>query len=108
MPRRKSTTQQFEELLKKPRAQNYVLKLFVSGATPKSMRAIENIKRLCEECLHGAYELEVIDVYQQPGLVVAEQVLAAPTLVRKLPLPVHRLIGDLSNEAKVLIGLGLE
>ncbi len=108
MARRKSTTRQFEELLAHPPKDRYVLKLFVSGASARSLRAIENIKRLCEERLPGRYELEVIDVYQRPGLVVANQVLAAPTLVKEMPKPVNRLLGDLSNEALVLAGLDLK
>ncbi|MBZ5584518.1 MAG: circadian clock KaiB family protein [Acidobacteriia bacterium] len=110
MARRKkaTTTEQFEELLKHPPKERYVLKLFVSGASAKSLRAIENIKKLCEERLAGRYVLEVIDVYQRPGLVVANQILAAPTLVKELPPPVTKLLGDLSNEAQVLLGLDLE
>jgi circadian clock protein KaiB len=109
MPRRKkTTTEQFEEALKRPRKEKYVLRLFVSGASGKSLRAIENIKKLCEERLAGRYELEVIDVYQRPGLVVANQILAAPTLIKELPPPVTRLLGDLSNEAQVLLGLELK
>jgi circadian clock protein KaiB len=108
MPGRKSATKQFEELLRKKRSCKYVLKLFVAGASPRSLRAIENIKRMCEERLPARYELEVIDVYQQPGLVVGEQIVAAPTLLKKLPEPMRRLVGDFSNEAKVLLGLDIE
>ncbi len=110
MPARKSTTKQFEELLerKRKKCDRYILKLFVAGATPKSLKAIENIKRMCDEYLPGRYELEVIDVYQQPGLIVGEQIVAAPTLIKKLPEPIRRLVGDFSNEAKVLLGLDLQ
>ncbi len=108
MARRKSTTEQFDELAKSPRAERYALRLFVAGATPKSRRAIENIKNICDKYLPGRHELEIIDVYQQPGIVVGEQVVAAPTLVKKLPVPLRRLVGDLSDEAKVLLGLGLQ
>jgi circadian clock protein KaiB len=107
MPRRKSATRRFEDLLRRHKSDKYVLKLFVAGASPKSLRAIEEIKRVCEEHLSGRYELEVIDVYQQPGLVVGEQIVAAPTLLKKLPEPMRRLVGDFSNEAKVLLGLDL-
>ncbi len=107
MPRRKNTTERFEEMLKHPPKERYVLKLFVSGASAKSLNAIENIKRLCEERLAGRYELEVIDVYQRPGVVLANQILAAPTLVKELPPPITKLLGDLSNEAQVLLGLDL-
>ncbi len=108
MPRRKSATERFEEQLRKQKSERYALKLFVAGATPKSLRAIESIKRICEESLPGRYELEVIDVYQQPGLVVGDQIVAAPTLIKKLPEPIRRLVGDFSNEAKVLLGLDIE
>jgi circadian clock protein KaiB len=85
----------------------YVLRLYVSGVTPRSTRAIANIKKICEEHLKGRYELEVIDLYQQPGLAKDEQVIAAPTLVKKLPLPLRRFIGDLSDTEKILVGLEL-
>ncbi len=110
MATRKSTTQQFEEARAKKRAKSdrYVLKLFVAGASPKSLRAIENIKRLCDDRLPGRYELEIIDVYNQPRLVVGDQIVAAPTLIKKLPAPIRKLIGDFSNEAQVLLGLDIE
>ncbi len=108
MARRKATTtERFEEMLKNPPKERYVLKLFVSGASAKSLTALENIKRLCEERLAGRYELEIIDVYQRPGVVLANQILAAPTLVKELPPPITKLLGDLSNEAQVLLGLDL-
>jgi len=83
----------------------YVLRLFVAGITPKSERAIRLVKEICEEHLKGRYELEIIDVYQQPGAVKDEQVIVAPTLVKKLPLPLRQLIGDMANKEKVLVGL---
>jgi circadian clock protein KaiB len=85
----------------------YVLRLYVSGSTPRSLRAIGNIKSFCEEHLAGHYELEVIDIYQQPELASKEQLLAAPTLMKVLPLPLRRLVGDLSDEKRVLVGLNL-
>jgi circadian clock protein KaiB len=85
----------------------YVLRLYVTGITPNSRRAVENVRRICEEHLKGRYELEVIDIYRYPGLASGEQILAAPTLIKKLPLPLRRLIGDMSNEEKVLFGLDL-
>jgi circadian clock protein KaiB len=75
--------------------------------TPKSTRAIINIKAICEEYLRGRYELEVVDVYQQPMLAQGEQILAVPALVKKLPLPLRTLVGDLSNTERVLLGLDL-
>lgn len=86
----------------------YLLTLYVAGMRPSSQRAIENIRRLCEEHLPGRYELKIIDIYQQPGLAQEGQIIAAPTLVKKLPLPLRRLIGDLSNEERVLVALGIK
>jgi circadian clock protein KaiB len=86
---------------------DYVLRLFITGHTEKSRRAVRNITRLCEEHLHGAYDLEVIDLYQQPELAVEHQLVAAPTLFKVLPLPPRRMIGDLSDTGRVLAGLGI-
>lgn len=85
-----------------------VLQLFVAGMMPLSMRAIENVKKICEEHLKGHYELEVIDLYQQPHLARGEQIIAVPTLIRKLPLPSRRIIGDMSKTERVLAGLDLQ
>lgn len=85
----------------------FVLRLYVTGTTPRSMRAVENITRVCEEHMPGRYDLEVVDVYQQPELAAREQLLAAPTLIKKLPLPLRRLVGDLSSQDRLLAGLGL-
>ena len=86
----------------------YILRLYVSGSTSKSSRAVENIKRVCETHLKNRYDLEVIDIYQQPNLARDEQIVAVPTLIKKLPLPLRRLIGDLSNLKEVLFGLDLK
>lgn len=85
----------------------YVLRLYVTGLTPKSQRAIKNIKKICDEHLSGRYELEVIDVYKHPALAKGEQIIAAPTLIKKLPLPLRKFVGDLSNTERVLFGLDL-
>lgn len=85
----------------------YVLRLFITGASPNSARAIANIKDICEAHLSGRYSLEIIDVYQQPLLAKAEQIVALPMLVKKAPLPERKLIGDMSDTGKVLKGLGL-
>jgi circadian clock protein KaiB len=90
-----------------PPPERYVLKLFVTGSTPRSARAIENIRRICEERLQGRYELQVVDLYQQPALAAGEQIIAAPTLVKLLPTPLRRLVGDLSDEKRVLVGLDI-
>ncbi|MBS1190974.1 MAG: KaiB domain protein [Rhodocyclaceae bacterium] len=89
------------------KSERYVLRLFVSGATRRSTEAIANIKAICERELAGRYELEVIDIYQLPQEARSEEVVAVPTLVKKLPVPIRRLIGDLSEEEKVLVGLDL-
>jgi circadian clock protein KaiB len=89
------------------RQAKYVLRLYVSGSTLKSSRAIENIKRICEQHLKNRYDLEVIDVYQQAKLARDQQIVAVPTLIKRLPLPLRRLIGDMSNQEKVLFGLDL-
>jgi circadian clock protein KaiB len=86
---------------------HYILKLYVAGQSPKSVNAIVNIKKICEENLQGQYELEVIDLYQQPQLAQGEQIIAVPTLIRKLPPPLRRIIGDLSNIERVLVGLDI-
>ena len=91
----------------KSRQSNYVLRLYVSGSTSKSALAVENIKRICEQHLKNRYDLEVIDIYQQPNLARDEQIIAVPTLIRRSPPPLRRLIGDLSNLNKVLFALDL-
>lgn len=88
--------------------QQYVLKLYISGATRRSQRAIDNLNRICEEFLSGHYDLEVVDLYQFPDLARREGILAAPTLVKKVPAPVRRLIGDLSQKDRVLLLLNLK
>ena len=85
----------------------YVFRLYVSGSTPRSTKAIRNIRKICEENLTGRYDLEVVDIYQQPGLAGEQQIIAAPTLIKSLPLPLRRFIGDLSHAEPVLIGIGL-
>lgn len=85
----------------------YVLHLYITGATPNSTRAVRNVKEICETYLKGHYELIIIDIYQQPMLAEADQIIAAPTLVKKQPLPIRRLIGDMSDRDRVLSGLGI-
>lgn len=85
----------------------YVLRLFITGTTSRSASAIENLRRLCEERLQGQYDLEVIDIYQHPQAAKDYQIVAAPTLVKVLPPPLRRIIGDLANEERVLAGLDL-
>jgi circadian clock protein KaiB len=87
---------------------NYVLRLFVAGTTPLSTRSIVNITAFCKQFLDGRYDLEVVDIYQQPGEARDQQIIAAPTLVKSLPLPLRRLVGDFSDRDRVATGLGLE
>lgn len=86
-------------------AKIWQLRLYVAGQTPKSVTAFANLKKLCEEYLHGQYRIEVIDLLQNPDLAKQDQIFAIPTLVRKLPPPIRQIIGDLSNQEKVLLGL---
>ena len=85
----------------------YILRLYITGMTKRSARAIDNLQTFCEKHLAGHYELQVIDVYQQPELARTEQIVAVPTLIKKLPLPLRRLIGDMSDEERVLVGLDI-
>src|SRR3954454_16535160 len=84
------------------------LRLYVAGQTPKSLTAFANLKRMCEECLPGQYEIEVVDLTKQPEMAQHDQIVALPTLVRKLPEPIRRIIGDLSNTERVMVGLNLQ
>jgi circadian clock protein KaiB len=90
-----------------PKKEMYLLRLYVAGQTPNSIRAIDNIKRICEEYLEGRYDLEVVDIYQQPVLAKGDQIIAVPTLMRKLPLPLRKFIGDMSTIERILVGLDL-
>jgi len=88
--------------------QKYVLRLYVTGSTPRSTKAIANLRALCEKHLSGRYDLEVIDIFQQPVLAQGEQIIAAPTLIKELPAPIRKVVGDLSNTDRVLMGLDLK
>lgn len=87
--------------------ERYVLRLYVTGMTPRSARAVRNLRSICDEHLRDRCDLEVIDIYQQPVLTRADQIVAAPTLIRRLPLPMRRIIGDMSDRERVLAGLDL-
>jgi len=86
----------------------YSLRLYITGQTPRSSASVRNLRKVCDEYLEGKFELEVIDVYQRPELAREAQIIAAPTLIKRLPLPLRRLVGDLSNERQVLLGLDLK
>jgi circadian clock protein KaiB len=104
----KDIQEQLEQAARQPKKQKYIFRLYISGATPRSTKAIENIRRLCEEHLKGQYELEIIDIFQHPEKARAEQVIASPTLVKQLPQPLRRYIGDLSDTEKFLVSLEIK
>jgi circadian clock protein KaiB len=100
-------TADFEQALESKKEELYVLRLYVAGNSLRSQAAVENVKKICEEYLSGRYDLEVIDIYQDQSKNVVDLVLAAPTLIKKLPLPLRRIIGDMTRKEKVVIGLDL-
>jgi circadian clock protein KaiB len=104
----KKRTEEFEKAVAKRTREKYVLRLYVTGMTPKSTLAIANVQKLCEKYLEGFYELKIIDIYQQPQLAKDEQIIATPTLIKKLPLPIRRLIGDMSDTERFLVGVDLK
>jgi len=103
----KSSPDDFDLTISKLDKNKYILRLYITGSTSRSVLAITNLKKICEEYLEGRYELEVVDLYQKPSLAKGDQIIAAPTLIKKLPLPFRRIIGDMSNKEKVLLGLDL-
>ena len=105
--RKPGVAEKLERPVSNARQAKYVLRLYVSGSTLKSALAVENIKRICEQHLKDWYDLEVIDIYQQPNLARDEQIVAVPTLIKRFPPPQRRLIGDLSDLKKALVGLDL-
>ncbi|HWQ18166.1 MAG TPA: circadian clock KaiB family protein [Methanotrichaceae archaeon] len=107
MPDIKDSTEKFEAALARLDQEKYVLHLYVAGMGPKSIQAIENIKAICEEYLPGRYELEIIDVYQQPVLAKEGQIVAAPTLIKELPPPLRKLIGSMADAKRVLVGMDI-
>lgn len=100
-------SKEFQRALASSGTEQYLLRLYVTGTTAKSIRAITNIKRICEERLKGRYVLEVVDIYQRPVLAKTEQIIAAPTLVKLLPAPLKKMIGDLASTERILLGLDL-
>ena len=105
----RGATAAFEEALKEKAVvrARYILRLYVTGSSHRSLQAVYNLKKLCEEYLPDDYELEVIDIYKDPGAAREEQIIAAPTLVKKLPRPIRKFVGDMSNTQKILVGLDL-
>ena len=105
-PKPTDAVAEFERRLKETRSERYELRLYVAGTTPRSTRAVRNLTRICEAEIPGRYHLEIIDVYQQPVRAAEDQIVAVPTLLKMVPLPRRKLIGDLSQEAQVRRGLG--
>lgn len=104
----KNSIEEFEEALEKTEDGKYILRLYVAGMGPKSLQAIDNIKRICEEHLPGRYQLEVIDIYQYPIFAKDGQIVAAPTLIKELPPPLRKLIGSMANTERVLVGMDIK
>ncbi len=90
-----------------PRAKEWELRLYIAGKTPRAVKALQNLERICEEHLAGRYRIEVIDLCETPALAKGDQIVAVPTLVRRLPPPLKKIIGDLSNSERVLVGLDI-
>jgi circadian clock protein KaiB len=103
----KSSPQPLQDANGTPDPDHWELRLYVAGQTPKSLAAFANLKRLCEEHLAGRYEIEIVDLLEHPQLAEGDQILAIPTLVRRLPEPMKKIIGDLSNSERTLVGLNL-
>jgi circadian clock protein KaiB len=101
------TKNDFERAIKERKNQKYVLRLYVAGSTSNSLVTIENIQNIAKEYLEGRYELEVIDIYQQPDRIKNDQIIVTPTLIKRLPMPFRKIIGNLSNKERVLVGLEL-
>lgn len=108
MTKTRPSTAEYETAIERAGSERYELRLYIAGTTPASGKAVENLRAICEAHLSGRYELTVIDVFQQPGLARNEQIIAVPTLIKRLPAPLRRIVGDLSNEHRVLVGLDLK
>ena len=106
-PKTGSSAGKIKKALKEKKKERYLLRLYVSGTTSKSMRAIANLKRVCEEHLKGRYDLEVVDISRHPLLAKGDQIIATPTLIKNLPIPLRKLIGDMSDTERILVGLDL-
>jgi circadian clock protein KaiB len=104
----KDSSKEFEAAMRSAGSEKFVLRLYVSGSTAKSLAAIQSIRKICDEHLAGRCELEVVDIYQQPTLARGEQIIAVPTLIKKLPLPLRKFIGNLADEERIILGLDLK
>ncbi len=110
MKRTKSRTARKRPTSKRPLelVKRYLLRLYITGQTPRSVRSIKNLRELCEKHLHGQFDLEIVDIYQQPALAAEGQIIAAPTVIKLMPLPLRRLVGDFSDANRVVLGLDLK
>lgn len=106
-PRTKSAPKPRRAAAKSSR-HRYLLRLYITGQTPRSRRSVENLRALCDKYLHDNFDLEVVDIYQQPAMAAAGQIIAAPTLIKSMPLPLRRLVGDFSDQDRVILGLDLK
>jgi circadian clock protein KaiB len=108
-PKTKNTaaTRARKRAAKRPIAR-YALRLYITGQTPRSQRSIENLRALCDKYIPGQFDLEVVDIYQQPAMAAAGQIIAAPTLIKSMPLPLRRLVGDFSDQNRVILGLDIK
>ena len=104
---KQTTIEALENASRDAKDQHYILRLYVAGFTMRSQQAIRTVTAICEEQLAGRFDLEVIDIYQHPELATNEQIIAAPTLIKKLPLPLRKIIGNMADKDKVLVGLDL-
>ncbi len=107
-PKIEASFEEFKRAAKRKAEEKYVLRLYISGMTSRSLEAIENLRKICDEHLSECYDLEVIDVGQQPELVTREDIIATPTLVKELPMPIRKIIGDLSDRERILVALNLQ
>jgi circadian clock protein KaiB len=101
----KDSAAEFEKRLKQTKKEKYVLRLYVTGMTARSKRVVRNIKTICEDHLKDRYDLEVIDIYREPVLAKGDQIIATPTLIKKLPVPIRKFIGEMAETEKILMGL---
>ena len=104
----KKKVEEYEHALSEYKGEYYILKLFITGLTPRSREAIENVRKLCDEHLKGRYQLQIIDIYQEPLSARENQIVATPTLIRKLPLPIRKYVGKMSRIEKLLAGLDIQ
>ena len=104
--KRLAATTARKKAVKRPAAR-YALRLYITGQTPRSLRSVENLRALCDKYIPNQFDLEVVDIYQQPAMAAAGQIIAAPTLIKSMPLPLRRLVGDFSDQNRVILGLDI-